>query len=71
MSNSIYALIGLSVGIALWVFGWWREKRAQLGVVPWLPPVYIQFTGLIIILVFAAELIAATTGVTWTSPFRR
>lgn len=66
-----YALIGMAVGAALWLFGRWREKRAVLGVVPWLPPIYIQFTGLLIFLAFSADFIAAVTGVTWTSPFRR
>lgn len=71
MNTSNYALIGMAVGAGLWFFGRWREKRAKLGVVPLLPPVYIQFTGLLLFLAFSADFIAAVTGVTWTSPFRR
>lgn len=68
---SVYALIGMAAGVVIWLFGRWRESRAVLGVVPWLPPFYVQLTGLIIFLVFSADFIAAVTGVTWTSPFRR
>lgn len=65
------ALAGMAVGAALGLFGWWREKRRVLGKVPIIPPVYIQFTGLLLLLAFSAEFISAVTGFTWTSPFRR
>lgn len=68
---SIYAFIGMVAGVVIWLFGRWREKRALLGIVPMVPHFYIQLTGLIVFLVFAADFIAAVTGVTWTSPFRR
>jgi hypothetical protein len=66
-----YAFIGMVAGVALWGFGRWRESKAVLGEVPILPHFYIQLTGLIVFLVFAADFVAAVTGVTWTSPFRR
>lgn len=65
------ALIGMAVGAGLWVFGWWREKRQMVGKVQLMPPFYIQFTGLLIFLAFSADFIAAITGMSWTSPFRR
>ena len=68
---SIYALIGMTAGVALWGFGFWREKRAQIGKVPIVPPHFIQFLGLMVFLVFAAEFVSAVTGVSWKSPFRR
>lgn len=68
---SVYAFIGMVAGAGLWGFGRWREKRAVLGKVPLIPPHMLQFLGLMIFLVFAADFVAAVTGVTWTSPFRR
>lgn len=65
------ALIGMAAGAVLWGFGFWREKRQQIGKVAIVPPFYIQFTGLLILLAFSADFIAAYTGATWTSPFRR
>lgn len=65
------ALIGMALGAVLWGFGRWREKRHQFGKVALIPPFYIQFTGLLIFLAFSADFIAAYTGATWTSPFRR
>ncbi len=65
------ALIGMVLGAVLWGFGRWREKRHQVGKVALIPPFYIQFTGLLIFLAFSADFIAAYTGATWTSPFRR
>lgn len=69
--TAIYALIGMGAGVAMWSFGFWREKRSQIGKVPIVPPHLIQFLGLMVFLVFAADFVAAVTGVTWTSPFRR
>ena len=69
--TSLYAFIGMIAGAALWGFGRWREKKAVLGKVPMVPPILLQFIGLLIVLAFAADFIAAITGVTWTSPFRR
>lgn len=66
-----YALIGMAAGALLWLFGRWREKRTQIGIVPWLPPHLVQFVGLLVFLAFAADFVSAVTGVTWTSPFRR
>ncbi len=66
-----YAVIGMLAGALIWLFGRWREKRMQVGVVPWVAPHLLQFVGLLIVLVFAADFVAAVTGVTWTSPFRR
>lgn len=69
--TSVYALIGMLAGALLWGFGFWREKRAQIGKVPIVPPHLVQFLGLMVFLVFAADFVAAVTGVTWSSPFRR
>lgn len=69
--TSLYAFIGMAAGAALWGFGRWREKKAELGKVPMVPPILLQFIGLLVVLAFAADFIAAVTGVTWTSPFRR
>lgn len=71
MTNTYYAAGGMIAGILLWLFGRWKESRQTLGVVPWLPPFYIQLTGLVMCLVFAADFISLSTGVTWSSPFRR
>ncbi|NVJ70961.1 MAG: hypothetical protein HWE08_11435 [Alphaproteobacteria bacterium] len=66
-----WTIAGLIACALLWLFGRWREKKHELGVVPIIPPFYIQFFGLVGFLVFAAHLIAITTGLDWTPPFRR
>lgn len=71
MMTSYYAVIGMAAGAGIWLFGRWREKRAEVGVVPWVPPHLMQFLGLLVFLAFTADFVAAITGVTWTSPFRR
>lgn len=65
------ALIGMAAGAILWLFGWWRERRRTLGRVPIVSPFLIQLTGLVILLAFTADFIAAYTGISWSSPFRR
>ncbi|NVJ98732.1 MAG: hypothetical protein HWE25_11300 [Alphaproteobacteria bacterium] len=65
------AIIGLVAGLALWAYGFWREKKKQLGHVPILSPFAYQFLGLIVTLVMAANLVALLTGVEWKSPFMR
>lgn len=69
--NLTMTIGGLAAGIALWLFGYWREKKKVLGQVPLLSPFAIQFIGLIIALVMAANLFALLTGVEWKSPFMR
>ncbi|WP_020398327.1 hypothetical protein [Kordiimonas gwangyangensis] len=64
-------IIGLVACAALWVFGYWREKRQVMGIVPLIPPFYIQFAALVGVFVFAAHLIALLTGVEWKPPFMR
>lgn len=68
--TTLYSLIGMGVGGLLWLFGWWRQRKQTLGYVPIIAPVYLQFFGLLIVLIFAADFVAAITGVTWKSPFR-
>lgn len=68
--TTLYSLIGMAAGAALWLFGWWRQRKQKMGHVPLIAPVYLQFFGLLIVLIFAADFISAVTGVTWKSPFR-
>ncbi|MFC4348734.1 hypothetical protein ACFO5Q_12850 [Kordiimonas lipolytica] len=64
-------IIGLAACVLVWAFGFWREKKHELGTVSLVPPFYIQFLGIVGFFVFAAHLIAITTGLDWTPPFRR
>ena len=67
----VHTLIGLVACAALWAFGYWREQRHVIGVVPLIPPFYIQFTALVGAFVFAAHLVVLLTGVEWKPPFMR
>jgi len=64
-------IIGMVICIMLWVIVGWREKKRHLGVVPLLSPHTVQFILLIMFFVFAANLFAQITGITWTPPFLR
>ncbi len=64
-------IIGLVACVLVWAFGFWREKKHELGTVSLIPPFYIQFLGIVGFLVFAAHLFSITTGIDWTPPFRR
>lgn len=67
---TLYSLIGMAAGGLIWLFGWWRQKKTEIGRVPLIAPVYFQFFGLLLVLIFAADFIASITGVSWKSPFR-
>lgn len=69
--SALHSFIGLMVCAGLWAFVGWREKRRQLGTVPFVSAHLVQFILLIIFFVFAAQLFSQVTGVTWTPPFRR
>ena len=64
-------LIGLVACILIGIFGYVKEKRHQTGVVPIIPPFYIQFIAIVGILVFAAHLFVLLTGIDWKPPFQR
>ena len=64
-------VIGLVACCLLWLFGFWREKRHVTGIVPLIPPFYIQFAALVGAFVFAAHLVVLLTGIDWKPPFQR
>ncbi|WP_262692169.1 hypothetical protein [Kordiimonas aestuarii] len=67
----IHTLIGMALCAALWWFGRIKEKRHVTGVVPLVPPFYIQFIALVGLFVFAAHLVVLVTGIDWKPPFQR
>jgi Trk-type K+ transport system membrane component len=66
----LQTILGLIAFICLLLISKWREKKRKLGQPALVPHVYVQFTAILAILVFAAHLIALVTGVEWQSPFR-
>ncbi len=60
-----------AVGGGLLLYAWWRQKAYQPGGrAPTLPPVFLMFVGLVLLLVAAAESLSLI-GITWTPPYRR
>jgi len=64
-------LAGMAACLLVWALASWREKKKQLGDVPFIPHIYYKYSALIALLVLSANLVSKLTGIEWESPFMR